>query len=353
MAEDSDDLVYERLVEALDKLPNGFARTPSNVEIRVLKRMLSPEEASIACQLSGSLESCEVISKRLGLSAEHTVAMLTKMAEKGLLWSEEKEGKPLVRLAPFIVGIYEASNLDHDLAHLVEEYLSSGGAEGIMRPQPAIHRVVPAQKAVKSEWILPYDDVKAVLLRSKSFTLRDCICREQQRLVGNECGFPLRTCLSFSESESSPNKSSISKDEALAFLDQAEELGLVHTVSNVMKGIGYVCNCCGCCCGLLRGITEWGIENSVAFANYFATIDPQECVGCGTCQDRCQVHAIRAENDVSVVDRARCIGCGLCVTGCPNDAARLEKKPDAEIVSPPVDFKTWERERLRSRGLTE
>jgi Na+-translocating ferredoxin:NAD+ oxidoreductase RNF subunit RnfB len=298
-------------------------------------------------------ETADAIALRAGLSPEETGTKLLNMVGKGLLWAHEQDGKHVFRLAPFIVGIYESSTLDHELAHLVEEYLSGGGAEGIMRPQPAIHRVVPAQKAVKSEQILPYDDVKAVLLRSKSFTLRDCICREQQKLMGHECSFPLRTCLSFSENESPTHGSSISKEAALAFLDESERLGLVHTVSNVMKGIGYVCNCCGCCCGLLRGITDLGIENSVASANYLARIDPEECTGCGICEDRCQVHAIGGEDGVSVVDRAKCIGCGLCVTGCPSGAARLEKKPDAEVVAPPADFKTWERERLRNRGLIE
>jgi len=344
------DLVYENLAEALDKLPNGFPRTPSRVEIRVLKKIFSPEEASLASQMGRSKETADVVALRAGLAPEDAGAKLLKMAGKGLLWTYEEEGKRVFRLAPFVVGIYESSDMDHELAHLVEEYLSNGGAEGIMRPQPAIHRVVPAQKAVKSEWILPYDDVKAILLRSKSFVLRDCICREQQRLVGHECGFPLRTCLSFSESERPPHELTISKDEALAFLDKAEELGLVHTVSNVMRGIGYVCNCCGCCCGLLRGITDWGIENSVASSNYLARIDPDECVGCGVCEDRCQVGAIETEDGVPTIDPSKCIGCGLCVTGCPNGAARLEKKPEADIVPPPADFGTWEQERLRGRG---
>ncbi len=102
-------------------------------------------------------------------------------------------------------------------------------------------------------------------------------------------------------------------------LDEAERVGLVHTVSNVASGIGYVCNCCGCCCGLLRGINEWGIEHSVAQANYFAEIDPLTCTACGTCEERCQVDAIAVSDDgVRVVRRESCIGCGLCVTGCPD-----------------------------------
>jgi Fe-S-cluster-containing hydrogenase component 2 len=61
------------------------------------------------------------------------------------------------------------------------------------------------------------------------------------------------------------------------------------------------------------------------------------------------VHAISERNGVAVVDQRKCIGCGLCVTGCPNDAAELQRKPDHEIVEPPMDYTTWERERLSNR----
>ena len=347
------DQVFERLAEALDRLPNGFPRTSSNAEIKLLKKIFSPGEASLASQLGRSMESVDAIAKRAERSVEEVETKLMEMAERGLLWYQKEMGKSFFRLAPFVVGIYESQKkiMDHEFAHLFEDYMANGGAVGIMKPQPALHRVIPAQKAVKSEWILPYDDVKAILLRSKTFHLRDCICRIQQDHIGRKCSFPLRTCLSFSSIEGQPSQDDVSKDEALAFLDKAEEMGLVHTVSNVMKDFGYVCNCCGCCCGILRGITDWGIENSVAYSNYYAAIDFNECLDCGTCRQRCQVHAISESNGVSVVDRSKCIGCGLCVTGCPNGAAKLEKKPKGEIVTPPKDFEAWEHERLHNRGL--
>lgn len=345
--------VYEQLADALNRLPNGFPRTPSKVEILLLKKIFSPEEASVASQLCGDMEPLDVIAKRVGLSSEETTTKLTKMAKRGLVWLDSKSEKPQFRLAPFIVGIYESQleNMDHEHAHLFEKYMEDGGVAGIMKPQPAIHRVIPAQKAVKSEWILPYDDVRKVLLAAKRFRLRNCICRVQQDHIGRQCNFPLKMCLSFSSIEGSPHPNDISQKGALDILDKAEEIGLVHTVSNVMKGFGYVCNCCGCCCAILRGITKFGIENSVARANYYAVIDPDSCLGCGTCIERCQVHAISEQNGVAVVDRKRCIGCGLCATGCPNNVAKLERKPDDEIVDPPVDYTAWEHERVRNRGL--
>lgn len=347
------DDVYEKLSDALNRLPNGFPRTLSGVEIKLLKKIFSPEEASIAARLTGSMESVDKIAERMRLSTGELRLKLVKMSERGLLWRRGNGAELSFRLAPFVVGIYESQmeSMDHELAHLVEDYLANGGAAGIMKPEPAIHRVVPAQKALKSEWILPYDDVRQILMKAKTFRLRDCICRKQRELVGRKCSFPLRTCLGFSAFEAPPSPCDVSREEALAFLDKAEEIGLVHTVSNVMKGIGYVCNCCGCCCGILRGINEWGIEDSVAHANYYAAIDRDECVGCGTCRNRCQVHAISEGDGVSVVDLKKCIGCGLCATGCPNGAAKLVRKTESEILDPPLDFTAWEHDRLHNRGL--
>ncbi len=345
--------IYERLADALDRLPNGFPRTPSRVEIQVLKKILSVDEASLVSQLSGGMEPIEAISRRVGLTVQATRTRLWELAKRGLVWFDKQGGISRFRSAPFIVGIFEAQleNMDHEFAHLFEEYMAQGGAAGIMRPQPALHRVIPAQSTVKSEWVLPYDDVRAILLKARTFNVRDCICRVQQDQIGRRCDLPLRNCLSFSSVKRSPNPDDISQEEALAILDQAEEVGLVHTVSNVAKEFGYVCNCCGCCCGILRGITDWGIENSVAYANYFAAIDRDRCTGCGVCRERCQVRAISEKDGVSTVILKGCIGCGLCVSGCPSEAAKLYPKPESEMVHPPVDYATWEHQRLLNRGL--
>lgn len=347
--------VYIRLAEALDRLPNGFPRTDSGIEIELLKRIFGPEEARVASHLGREHKPCNVVAERVGLSTEVVKSMLVEMAKRGLVRYVTRDGEPWFRLAPWVVGIYEAQleKIDHEFAHLVEEYFAEGSAEGIMKPLPSIHRVIPAQSAVKSEWILPYDDVKTILQAMKTFNLRDCICRVQQDHIGRRCNFPVRTCLNFSSRERPPRPSDISKEEALALLDEFERIGLVHTVSNVVRGVYYVCNCCGCCCGVLRGITDFGIESSVAHANYYSVIDASACIGCGVCERRCQVKAISMKDGVAVVDHPHCIGCGLCVTGCPTHAARLQRKPENEIVHPPIDFETWELERLRNRGLSK
>ena len=347
--------VYEQLADALDRLPNGYPKTSSRVELRILQKIFSPEEAGLASHLTGRYETTAEITSRSGVVADDMNRQLFKMAQRGMVWIEKQDGRARFRLAPFVVGIYEAQleMMDHELAHLVEDYFLEGGVQGLMTPQPSIHRVVPAQKAMKSEWILPYDDIRSIILDSKSFNVRDCICRVQKDQIGEPCHFPVHTCLNFSPNERSAYPGDVSQTEALELLDQCEEVGLVHTVSNVAQGVFYVCNCCGCCCGILRGITEFGIENSVAHANYYAVIEPEACTGCGTCIERCQVKAISDQNGISVVDVERCIGCGLCVTGCTGSAARLVRRPEAETIHPPQDFMDWETKRLKFRGLAQ
>ncbi len=58
--------VYERLADALDALPSGFTRTPSKVEIKLMKLVFTPEEALVAGTMSRKLETAAEIAKRVG-----------------------------------------------------------------------------------------------------------------------------------------------------------------------------------------------------------------------------------------------------------------------------------------------
>ncbi len=49
--------VYEKLAEHLDRLPEGYPRTPTGVEIRILRRLFTPEQAVLAQLLALVLEA--------------------------------------------------------------------------------------------------------------------------------------------------------------------------------------------------------------------------------------------------------------------------------------------------------
>jgi electron transport complex protein RnfB len=222
--------------------------------------------------------------------------------------------------------------------------------------EPRIMQVVPIEKEIPNKQeALPYEQVSSIIESGKSFALNDCICKKEQGILGNPCDKPMDVCMGISaepgEAENIPWGRPISKKEAYEVLNKAEEAGLVHMTSNVESGHWFICNCCGCCCGLLRAINEFNLTNIIN-SYYYAEIDQDECTACGICLDeRCQIKAIEEGDDAYRVIKERCIGCGLCVTTCPTEAIKLVRKPDEEIKHPPKDEMGWFEERARQRGV--
>jgi NAD-dependent dihydropyrimidine dehydrogenase PreA subunit len=199
--------------------------------------------------------------------------------------------------------------------------------------------------------------VSNIIENSQSYAVFDCICKKEKQLLNDGCDKPLEVCMGYAPIpgvfDNSDRYRAISKDEAYAMLNKAEEAGLVHLTWNVRHGHFFICNCCGCCCGVLRGINELGINASdVINSYYYAQIDEDVCVACGTCKDeRCQVNAIEEGDDAYRVIPEKCIGCGLCVTTCPSEAMALVRKQPQEIVTPPRDEKDWFEKRGHERGV--
>ena len=96
-----------------------------------------------------------------------------------------------------------------------------------------------------------------------------------------------------------------------------------------------MCSCCGDCCGILRSLKKQPVPAAAVKSNYFAAVDADECIGCETCVDRCQMDAITMEDEKASINLDRCIGCGLCVTTCPTEAMRLMKKAENQQYQPP------------------
>jgi len=68
-----------------------------------------------------------------------------------------------------------------------------------------------------------------------------------------------------------------------------------------------------------------------------ARILPENCIGCGKCEEVCRFDAIRLEgpaNDVIaktyLVDEIACEGCGLCAHFCPADAVDFSSRVNGE-----------------------
>jgi ferredoxin len=139
-----------------------------------------------------------------------------------------------------------------------------------------------------------------------------------------------------------------SVDELLDTLKKAEDLGLVHIGDNVLDQTTFICNCCGCCCGFLQGITQHHLKYAVTTTQFIARLEHEDCNGCELCKDHCQIKAIRMEGDYPVVDEEFCIGCGICAHFCPSGAMRMEER-EKKII-PPKTYKDLMVRLMKEKG---
>jgi ferredoxin len=334
--------VYHRLREQLDQYSVGFSTTESGVELRILKKLFTEEEAEMYLRLSADLQTAEAIAKRANLDPEKTLQSLLRMTEKGLTFPRfpKREEEPFYfAAAPYVHGILEnqLKRMDRELAEMLEEHFRAGP----VTRGPLALRTIPVDAAVdEGLTVAPYDDVREVLQRKDRIAIADCVCNAWQRARGEICDQPREVCILFDfYGEYYVDLGFgrwISRDEVLSKMEEAQEAGLVAQFSN-SEDPEALCHCCPNCCGTLRGLKRLPFPGLILPHGYHSQVDRQACNGCEVCVDRCPMDAISMEpEEIARIDLERCIGCGLCVSTCPEQALRLEPRPKESVVVPPA-----------------
>lgn len=351
--------LYKQLAKKLNDMPNGFPSTASGIELKILRRIFTPEEAEAALKLGLLPETIEAIAERFGKPVAEMQVTIDNMVRKGQVGYFKEAGQDLYVLLPFVIGMAEASQYNRmtkEFADMFEQYAPEL-VRGYGGHAPAEVRVVPVSTEIDQQLqVHRYEDMRRMIEEAASFELLECWCRQEREALGHPCSYPKDVCLQFSKEPGAFDKypigKKISKEEALKVMAVAEEAGLVHCTYNVEDGQVFVCNCCPCCCGLLRGLKEFGAPNIVAKSNFAAAIDQESCTACGVCKDeRCPMDAIVEENGSYRVLAEKCIGCGVCAPTCPTESIKLERKPESKQNRPSADLFQLQLDRAAGRGI--
>jgi len=351
------DEVYEQLRELLDRHPTGCPPAPEIIEI--LKTFFSEEEARAALGLGFRPFSVEDVARRAGVEPEEARLCLESLADKAVVFVREKEGSVGYALLPVMPGIFEfpfmkgmPDDMREKLTPLWRSYLPKLG-KVFGGTDTRFSRIIPIQEEVESEpGVLPYQKVYEMIDQASVVGIGTCACRDLER----KCDAPREACMLFDETCTYLVERGfgryISKGELKEKLKEFDEAGLVHQINNVQERLTFVCNCCTCCCGLLRMSLEWGNPPVFTTSGFTPVVDAELCNGCGICaEERCPVQAIEVVDETAVVHRELCIGCGLCVTGCPEEALRLEKV--MEYSEPPQTTTEMGMKILQEKGKLE
>ena len=351
--------LYEALANHLDRLPAGFPGTESGVEMKILRRLFTPEEAELAPLLGVRPETPEEIAKRSELSAEELGPKLEAMSRRGLIFRMLLGGRVRYLAAQFLIGIWEfhVNDLDPELIRDMNEYIPHFFQQQMRLKTPQL-RTIPISRALPAEQaVMPFEEARRIVMEQEKILVAPCICRKEHQIAGKACGKPLETCLVFGFGAAYYEENGlgrpISREEALEILRTAEEKAMVLQPSNSQK-VSNICVCCGCCCQPLKNLKKLPDPAHYVASNYYASLDESLCTGCGVCAERCQMDAVHLEGETARIDLDRCIGCGLCVPTCPGEALHLECKSAESFVTPPTDsmekLRRIAAERLSNRG---
>jgi len=188
--------IYHQLRNQLDQYSVGFPTTASGIELKILQRLFSEEEARIYLEMSMMLETPEQVAARTGRDQRDTAALLEQMAAKGLLFRKRGAQQTHYAAVAFVIGSYEfqLKTMDRELAEMMEAYLEEGLLDFTPGKNIIPLRTIPVQQSIQvTHPVAPYAQAREIIKTKQVIALSDCICRVQQQLLDKGCGKP-RKC---------------------------------------------------------------------------------------------------------------------------------------------------------------
>lgn len=352
--------LYDKLADIFNQIGFGSRKSPELNAL--LKSLFSEKEAHIALNLSPfAPESPATVAERLGEDSETIAKRLDEMADKGLIYCSARDGKKWYKVIQLVPGIFELQFMkgeyterSRELARLFDAYAhartpeegkeTAADAKKDRSSGGGLHfaRVIPIEQTISPEMnVFPFEAARKYVEEAEIITVSTCYCRHEQRLLDRGCEFPDDVCLQFGSFAKFVKERGfgreINRKEAQEILKKSADAGLIHTSSNTQEKIDFICNCCTCCCGVLRGVSHMNAPVRTVSSNFEIAVDRDICINCGECVEKCQMDAIALEGDQVQFALDRCIGCGVCVHHCPSEALSLVSRSD--FVEPPRNFR--------------
>ena len=346
--------IWDELRKRLDCHSPGLPRHAA-IE-RILALLFTKDEAELAAVFPLTTVLIEELVSKTGCNEAELKALLDSMASKGLVMEIERDNRTHYWLSAAFPGFFEYTYMRvqkgfpyHEMAKLLDDYFEqSDFAKEIAGMKTQRTRTLIRSDAIGDDLIsevLPYETARGLIEQVDYGSLETCYCRHKNVHLGKTCslGAPVDDiCKSFGVTADFLIKRGFARradqSELLRTLDRAEELGLVHIADNFRENVVFMCHCCGCCCELLKMLTRKRIQHGIAPTRFVPLVDDQKCVGCGTCEERCQINAIEVGSEgIANINEEWCIGCGVCVNFCTSDA--LCMKVRHESIVPPRNLR--------------
>jgi len=345
----AENIIYRDLQRHMDRMPGGFPEVESGLDIKLLKRFFTPEEAEMATQLSMKPEPLARIYNRVkntGMSVEELRQLLDRMMRKGVILTvEEDYDETHYCNAEFAMGgifNFQLNNLTKDLLTDYHQYQAerrskarSGAGGGLPMRTIPVEQSIPIPEKYR---VSDYDSVRNLVENARGkIAVANCICRLTSQILEEGCQKTdlIEACLMIGPDHARRHVDMgigryVTKEETFEILDKAKKDGLVLQPENSQRP-DTICICCGDCCVLLKMLNQHPRPVEMYVTNFYAEVDRELCLGCNICVGKCQLNAVAIVDGIAEVNLDRCIGCGNCVALCPQEAMKLMKKEPEKV----------------------
>ncbi len=311
----------------------------STVLPRIWQTVCPAREAEIVNALPSTSDE---LAERFGLAPAEMLSILRELFHRGAVFEQTKDGVTIYRMPRHVVQFHDSTILWEEApSELMDLWVEFGETEYPALLElvtqiklPSFMRVIPVGETITSKnQVLAYEDALKMLESANALAVTTCVCRKLMK----KCDKPLDVCLQLNRGAEYTIKRGtgrkVSLDEAKEILRRAQEAGLVHLTENTPGRSNVLCNCCSCCCEMLRFASDTKTKGVLAPSRYQAGLDSDACTGCGLCEDICPMNAIAVGSEgVAEIEASSCIGCGLCATVCPSSAISLAEVRPPDFI---------------------
>jgi len=344
------DAIYEKMAGALNARSMAFPAVKCNEFYDLVSFLFTPEEASIFVAMPLGLTTQKEIAENLSTKdLEKLASQLETMADKGLIHIRERDGIKVYEALPFVPGITEfqlmrgiVDERHKKIAELLRDYARAMMKTMMSADAPPMESYAPGKKvAVDKEidhksTIVPFKELKELLMNTDYISVGTCICRHQAALLGKPSDKPVNNCMILGESAKFAAErgftTRLTKEEAIERIEEAEDAGLIHSFANSPDlYTNLLCNCYKDRCMIIRSVSKSPLPSLAVNARWVVKINEDDCTACEACIPRCQMDALKMTDGKLTRDENRCIGCGICMWVCPTEALTLDARPASKI----------------------
>lgn len=202
-------------------------------------------------------------------------------------------------------------------------------------PDRLVKQMVDKAKVEHFGQVVTIEDIRELVGKAATVVRLPCACRWASMKKENRCCYSVSYCaeswykdldMGYFGLAQDQGLESLTPAQAIGQMEELERQGSVHTIWTMMTPfVGAICNCQP---GDCLGLRTLAIDVETMFrGEQMATVDEDQCNGCGACEDACHFKAISSV-EVSGEHKAHihpsaCFGCGLCRNVCPAEAISL------------------------------